>query len=80
MILRQRLHVGFFQSPEYGKDRYHYADDHVVPHRYAEVSVVERKRRQNKPEAQNEIHPAQTFHLFLTSFLLTWVTRPSLHG
>ena len=58
MLLVQRLHIGLFQSPVYGKDGYHYSDDHVVPHRYGDVSVVERKGCHDKLQAKNEIRPA----------------------
>ena len=46
MLLVQRLHIGLFQSPVYGKDGYHYSDDHVVPHRYGDVSVDTHKAQE----------------------------------
>jgi hypothetical protein len=58
LLLVQRLDIGLFQSPKYGKDGYHYADDHIVPHSSGDVSIVERKRCHNKPQAQDEINPA----------------------
>jgi hypothetical protein len=53
MMVMQWMQIGTLYSPVCSKDGYHYAEDHIVPHRHGDVSVLERKRCHNKPQARD---------------------------